>query len=94
MQEIDGLYGRGTYVQAERALSSGRLVVFVMDQRHNDGIRTQFLGRSCLTSAAFGRMLQHHQPRLYGAWQWLEDDTVHAEISALMTGNWTSALKH
>ena len=80
---IDGLYGRGTYVQAERALRSGRLVVFVMDQRHNDGIRTQFLGRSCLTSAAFGRMLQQHQPKLYGAWQWLEEDTVHAEISAL-----------
>ena len=30
-------------------------------------------------------MLQQHQPKLYGAWQWLEEDKVHAEISAL---NW------
>ena len=80
---IQGLYGRGTYALAESALRSGRLVVFVMDQRHNDGILTQFLGRSCLTSAAFGRMLQQHKPTLYGAWQWLEGNGVRAEISAL-----------
>ena len=80
---IEGLYGRSTFARAEAALAAGRLVVFVMDQRHNAGIETVFLGRHCLTSAAFARMLQKHKPMLFSAWQWLESGQVHAEISAL-----------
>ena len=55
---------------ARDALARGRLIVFVMDQRHNAGIPVDFLGRPAFTSAAFAAMVHRHRPRLFASYQW------------------------
>lgn len=44
---------RGAMDRAYAALEEGRLVLFVQDQRHDDGIPAPFLGRPAWTSAGF-----------------------------------------
>ena len=80
---IEALYGRGVMDRAYRALGEGRVVIFVQDQRHADGIPAKFFGRSCLTSPAFGAMAWRSRAPLYGAWQWREDGKHRCRIEAL-----------
>lgn len=53
---------------AYAALSRGRLVVFVLDQRHNQGIDVPFFGRPARTSPAFAAMLHRTHAPVVGAW--------------------------
>ena len=54
---------------AYRALKRGRLVVFVQDQRHNQGIPVPFFGRPAWTSCGFAVLAARTGAPVFGAWQ-------------------------
>lgn len=81
--DIEPLYGRGTMPQAYEALQRGRLVIFIQDQRLNDGIHTTFFGKACKTSAAFAVMAWRTKAPLYGIWQWKSNSEHHCQIEPL-----------
>ena len=62
-------------VAAYRALKRGRLVVFVQDQRHNQGIPVQFFGRPAWTSRGFAVLAARTDVPIFGAWQWRDQHT-------------------
>ncbi len=62
---------------ALRALRRGRLVVFVQDQRQNDGIEVPFFNRGALTSSGFGALAAATKAPLFGASQWRDDRGHH-----------------
>lgn len=74
---IELLEPSGSAFAAFRALRKGRLVVFVMDQRFNDGIAVPFFGRPARTSRGFALMLHRTKAPLFGAWQWRDPDGSH-----------------
>ena len=80
---IEGLFGRNCMARAYEALGEGRLVVFVQDQRHNDGITTSFFGRPCQTSAAFASMLYRQKGPVFGMWQHNEGSRIHVDVRPL-----------
>ena len=81
---IELLAPTGSAFAAFRALRKGRLVVFVMDQRFNDGIKVPFFGRDARTSAGFALMLHRTKAPLFGAWQWRDATGQHTlKIEAL-----------
>lgn len=49
------------------ALASGHLVGFFLDQRHNQGVLVNFLGRPALTSAALAKLAYETGTPVYGA---------------------------
>lgn len=65
---IDGIYTGQSMAMADQAIESGRLVCFVIDQRYNRGIKTQFLGQTCLSSPAFAALYWRHKPPIFTAW--------------------------
>jgi KDO2-lipid IV(A) lauroyltransferase len=67
----------GSALSAYRALRAGRLVVFVQDQRHNQGVSVPFFGRPAWTSRGFGVLGVHSQAPLFGAWQWRDSSGKH-----------------
>ncbi len=67
----------GSALSAYRALRNGRMVVFVQDQRHNQGICVQFFGRQAWTSRGFGVLAARTGAPLFGAWQWRDEDGQH-----------------
>jgi KDO2-lipid IV(A) lauroyltransferase len=75
----------GSALAAYRALKRGRLVVFVQDQRHNQGIPVEFFGRPAWTSRGFGVLASRTGAPLFGAWQWRDADGHHMQIEALKT---------
>ena len=83
--DIEALYGRGVMQQAYGALQRKRLVIFVQDQRHNEGIISQFFGRPCKTSAAFATMAWRSQKPLFGIYQWQEHGEHFGTVERL---NW------
>jgi len=83
---IEALYGRNCMNRAYKSLEAGRLVVFVQDQRHNDGINSLFFNRPCLSSAAFASMLHRTRAPLFGAWQRNDGSAIAITLERL---NWT-----
>ena len=87
---IELLAPTGSTFAAFRALRKGRLVVFVMDQRFNDGIRVPLFGRPARTSRGFALMLHRTKAPVFGAWQWRDErgnhrlaiEALHPEIPA------------
>ena len=67
----------GSMGRAYEALDAGRLVVFFLDQRHNDGVPADFLGRPALTSPAFASMVWRRRPSVVGLWPRLGPDGRH-----------------
>ena len=78
--DIEPLYGRATMKKAYDALKRGRLVIFVQDQRLNDGIETTFFSPTCKTSPAFATMAWRTKAPLYGIWQWKSKGKHHQLI--------------
>jgi KDO2-lipid IV(A) lauroyltransferase len=74
---IELLSPTGSAFAAIRALKRGRLLVFVMDQRFNDGIRVPFFGRPARTSRGFALLLHRTRAPTFGAWQWRGTDGKH-----------------
>ena len=80
---IEELFGRDCMAKAYKALDAGRLVIFVQDQRHNDGISTSFLGRQCRTSAAFASMVHRRKCPVFGIWQRNQGSQVEVDVRPL-----------
>jgi len=74
---IELLPPSGSTFAAFRALRKGRLVVFVTDQRFNDGIKVPFFGRDARTSRGFALMLHRTRAPVFGAWQWRDAQGGH-----------------
>ena len=82
--DLEPLPVRGSMDAARAALERGRLVVFVLDQRHQDGVAVPFFGRPAWTSAAFAAMVHRLRPRLYASVQWRDHrGMVHARALPL-----------
>lgn len=64
----------GSMADAHEALNKGRLVVFVVDQRHNRGVPVPCFGRPAWTSAGFAVMAWKTRAPLYGTWQRRDPD--------------------
>ena len=60
---------------AYRALKRGRLVVFVQDQRHNQGIPVPFFERQAWTSRGFSVLAARTNVPIFGAWQSRDEKT-------------------
>jgi len=75
--DIELLAPSGSLFSAFRALRRGRLVVFVLDQRDNDGLVVPFFDRGARTSRGFALMLHRTRASLYGAWQWRDERGHH-----------------
>ena len=74
----------GTMERAYAALDEGRLVLFFLDQRHNDGLPADFLGRPAWTSAAFAAMAWRTRAPVVGLWPRLAaDGTHHLDVEPL-----------
>jgi KDO2-lipid IV(A) lauroyltransferase len=67
----------GSAMAAYRALRSGRLLVFVQDQRHNQGIPVPFFGRPALTSRGCGVLAARTGAPVFGARQWRDASGNH-----------------
>lgn len=65
--DLELLPPAGSMPAAERALERGRLVVFVVDQRHAAGIPVPFFGRPAWSSAGFARLAWRSRAPIVGA---------------------------
>ena len=54
------------------ALKEGRVVVFLLDQRHNQGEPVSFFGREAWTSRALALVAARSGCPVFGAWAWRE----------------------
>lgn len=81
---IELLPPSGSSQAAYDALSRGRTLIFVQDQRHNRGIPVDFFGKPAWTSRGFGRIAQKTGADLYGAWQWRDGQGHHLRVEKLM----------
>ena len=82
---IELLAPNASAMAAYRALKRGRLVVFVQDQRHNQGVPVDFFGRPAWTSRGFGVLAARTDAPVFGAWQWRDEETGlhHIQIEPL-----------
>ncbi|MAY80429.1 MAG: hypothetical protein CL930_06540 [Deltaproteobacteria bacterium] len=80
---IELLPPSGSSQAAYDALRQGRVLVFVQDQRHNRGIPVDFFGKPAWTSRGFGRIANRTGARLFGAWQWRDDQGHHLRFETL-----------
>lgn len=55
---------------ARAALDRGRVVVFVVDQRHGGGVPVRFLGRPATASPGLGALLHTHPVPVFRTHQW------------------------
>lgn len=74
---LELLSPRGSAISALRALRQGRVVVFIQDQRHNQGTPVPFFGRPALTSRGFGMLATKTGAPLLGATQWRDASGAH-----------------
>jgi KDO2-lipid IV(A) lauroyltransferase len=57
-----------SFFLASKALAQGRVVVFLIDQRHNSGLRVPFFGRPALTSKALALLAKRSGAPVFGGW--------------------------
>jgi KDO2-lipid IV(A) lauroyltransferase len=74
---------RDAMAAARAALERRRVVVFVQDQRHNQGMDAPFFGAPALTSAAFAAMAWRTKAPLLGIRQWKEGQVHHVRVERL-----------
>lgn len=72
--DLEPLPVQGSLAAARRALDRGRVVVFVLDQRHAAGIPVPFFHTPAWTSAAYAALVHRCQPRLFATTQWRTAD--------------------
>jgi len=73
----------GSMQDAYEALARGRTVMFVQDQRRNQGLAVPFFGRPALTSPALAAAAWRTRAPLFGFWQWKEGGSYRARIECL-----------
>jgi KDO2-lipid IV(A) lauroyltransferase len=69
---LEMLPPEGSFFAASRALAAGRVVVFLLDQRHNQGIAVPFFGRPALTSKGLALLAKRSGLPVFGAWAFRE----------------------
>ena len=74
---LELLSPKGSALAAIRAVRKGRVVVFIQDQRHNQGIPVSFFGRPALTSRGFGLLATKTGAPMLGATQWRDANGEH-----------------
>lgn len=57
-----------SFFMASKALAEGRVVVFLLDQRHNTGLAVPFFGRPALTSKALALLAKRSGAPVFGGW--------------------------
>ena len=82
-EDLELLAPTGSMSDAYEALERGRMVMFVQDQRYNQGIPVDFLGRPALTSAGFASMVWRTKAPVVGVWQRKEGGEHHVSVSSL-----------
>ena len=68
---------RGDKAAAYTALERGRVVLFIQDQRHDDGLLSPYFGRPVRTSAGFAAMAWRCEAKPVGIEQWRDDNGRH-----------------
>jgi len=68
---------RGSMDRVYSALADGRVVVFAMDQRFNEGIEVPFLGRPALTATGLAAAARRSGVPVFPVWQWREGPGRH-----------------
>ena len=58
----------GSFFMAAKAFDEGRIVVFLLDQRHNTGEPMEFFGRLAWTSKALALLALRKKAPVFGAW--------------------------
>ncbi len=58
--------------QVYRNIEDGRVVIFVMDQRYNEGITVPFMGRPALTAPGLAAAARRTRVPVFLVWQWRE----------------------
>ena len=66
---LELLEPEGSFWLASQALARGRVVVFLLDQRHNGGISVPFFGRDALTSKGLALLSKRSGVPVFPAWQ-------------------------
>ena len=59
----------GSFFAASKALREGRVVVFLLDQRHNSGLEVDLFGEPALTSKGLALLARRSGAPLFPAWQ-------------------------
>lgn len=88
--DIDLIPPRGSMERVYTALEAGRIVVFAMDQRFNEGIAAPFLGRPALTATGLAAAARRTGAPVFPAWQWREGPGRHVlRADAALDLTWT-----
>lgn len=87
---LNGLYEGSSMKEAYHALEEGRLVCFVIDQRYNRGITSQFFGEPCLSSPAFAAMHWKSKAPIYTAWPSYHQGQFRVNVGRLDSPKYTS----
>ena len=69
---LEVLPPEGSFFQAAQAYEQGRVVVFLLDQRHNRGLPVPFFGRPAWTSRALALLVKRKNAPVFGAWSYRE----------------------
>ncbi len=73
-----------------QAIEEGRVVIFTMDQRFNDGIELPFLGRPALTATGLAAAARRSRVPVFLVWQWREGVGRHVmHVSPAFEHLWT-----
>lgn len=71
-RDIELIPPRGAVERACAALEEGRIVLFTMDQRFNEGAAIPFLGRPALTPTGLAAVARRTRLPVHQVWQWRE----------------------
>tara|TARA_B110000037_G_C17021341_1_gene465423 strand:+ start:169 stop:801 length:633 start_codon:yes stop_codon:yes gene_type:complete len=66
---LELLEPEGSFWLASQALARGRIVVFLLDQRNNEGIEVPFFGEGALTSKGLALLAKRSGVPVFPAWQ-------------------------
>lgn len=81
---------RGSMEQVYQALQDGRVVIFAMDQRFNEGILAPLLGRPALTATGLAAAARRSGVPVFPVWQWREGTGRHAmRVAPAFDLQWT-----
>jgi len=87
---VDLIPPRHSMDRVYRALDDGRVVIFVNDQRYNEGIPLPFLGRDALTSLGLASAARRSRVPVFLVWQWREGIGRHVmHVSPAIELEWT-----
>ncbi len=76
-REVELIPPRHSMERVYRAIEQGRVVIFTMDQRFNEGLELPFLGRPALTATGLAAAARRSRVPVFLVWQWREGTGRH-----------------